>query len=95
MKKLLVILLLLFPLHGAGAGEHTGEGLTFEELMPDDAELERKAKEAKERMECRKARGVIIEKCGLKAAKAKTDTAANLIYTGCMRKHGLSLVSSC
>ena len=94
MKKLLLLLLLLFPVHGAWAEEHTGEGLTFEELKPDDKYIEREQK-AKERMECRKAGGVIIEKCGLKAAKAKTDTAANLIYTGCMRKHGLSLVSSC
>jgi len=36
MKKLLVILLLFFPVHGAWAEEHTGEGLTFEELGADE-----------------------------------------------------------
>ena len=96
MKKLLVILLLLFPVHGAWADEPIQS--LEEDIEQEKIDLRKyierekqKAKEEEEMQYC-KIRYEIQEKCALKSAKAKTDTAANLIYNSCMRKNGLSPV---
>lgn len=101
MKKLLIILLLFFPVHGAWADET--EGMTPEELdefyskhkkpnyfdkyddPPPEPEEKTWLEKQKDKRE-KKANDKYY--CSKKSGKANTTTAANRIYNACMEKKG-------
>ena len=98
MKKLLVILLLFFPVHGAWA-----EKADWLKATPEEMEEMKKEAEARKRRlgieenkswldkikEKNEERKFEEHMCALSAEDAKTDAAAKQIFKSCMKNKGL------